>query len=462
MRRPDVRGIRFRATALVTVILAVALVVGSLTIASVLRQRLEENLDSTLLAAASDRAVLLADRADPQTLTDSRLEESLIWIGTAEGEQIAQGGRFIPLEGIPGLSLDVVGTVQTIDVLFEEVYDEVGGEENEIETEPLRLAIDAVVDGDEVIYVVVGAETEVIDEPVNDVLLVEAIIGPALLALVAALTWVTADRALRPVEAIRSSAASIRDHREVATVEVPDTGDEIERLATTINEMLGRLASADERQRRFIGDASHELKSPLANLRMEIETGGADRERHLAQIDRLTALVDDLLVLSVLDSDRPLRTDRVDLDDVVFDVLGTSPRRDGLRIDIDGVTPTRVVGDPGQLRRLVRNLVENADRHAASSVAVALSEQDGTAVLHVDDDGPGLDPEAADVIFERFGTLSTSRARDEGGTGLGLAIAARIVEGHGGSIRVARSDLGGARFTVEVPLAGPAADNPPS
>ena len=128
MRRPDAtRGIRFRSTALVTVLLAAALLVGSLTITSVLRQRLEENLDSTLLAAASDRAALLADRADPQSLTDSRLEESLIWIGTADGEQIAQGGRFIPLEGIPGLTVDVVGTVQTIDVLFEEVYDDAGG-----------------------------------------------------------------------------------------------------------------------------------------------------------------------------------------------------------------------------------------------------------------------------------------------------------------------------------------------
>ena len=459
MRRPDIRGIRFRATALVTLILAVALVVGSLTIASVLRQRLLENLDSTLLSAASDRAVLLADRADPETLTDSRLEESLIWIGTADGEQLAQGGRFIPLEGIPGLSLDVVGTVQTIDVLFEEVYDDAGGEENEIETEPLRLAIDAVVDGDQTIYVVVGAETEVIDQPVQDVLLVEAIIGPALLALVAALTWVTADRALRPVEAIRSSAASIRDHREAAAVDVPDTGDEIERLATTINEMLHRLAAADERQRQFIGDASHELKSPLANLRMEIETGGTDREQHLAQIDRLTALVDDLLVLSVLDSDRPLRSDRVDLDDVVFDVLGTSARPDGLAIDIDGVTPTRIVGDAGQLRRLVRNLVENANRHAESRVAVALTTEAGRAVLHVDDDGAGLDPDAAEIIFERFGTLSSSRAREEGGTGLGLAIAARIVEGHRGEINVSRSDLGGARFSVDLPIDAPPPDD---
>lgn len=451
MHRPDVRGIRFRATALVTVILAVALIVGSLTIASVLRQRLEENLDSTLLAAASDRAVLLADRADPATLTDTRLEESLIWIGTADGEQIAQGGRFLPLDGIPGLSLDVVGTVQTIDVLFEERYDD-EDEEDEIETEALRLGIDAVVDGDQTIYVVVGSETEVIDQPINDVLLVEAIIGPALLALVAALTWVTADRALRPVESIRSSAASIRHHREAAQVEVPDTGDEIERLATTINEMLGRLAAADERQRRFIGDASHELKSPLANLRMEIDIGESpDRGRHLAQIDRLTALVDDLLVLSVLDADRPLRADRVDLDDIVFDVLAASARPDTLAIDIDGVTPTRVVGDGGQLRRLVRNLVDNANRHAASRVAVQLAERDGVVTLHVDDDGSGIEPEAREVIFERFGTLSSSRARAEGGTGLGLAIAARIVEGHGGSIVVERSDIGGARFTVVLP-----------
>lgn len=459
MRRPSAtRGIRFRATALVTVLLAAALLVGSLTITSVLRHRLEENLDSTLLSAASDRAGLLADRAEPQTLTDSRLEESLIWIGTAEGQQIAQGGRFVPLEGIPDLSLDLVGTVQTIDVLFEEVYD-AGGDENEIETEPLRLAIDAVVDGDNIVYVVVGAELEVIDQPVNDVRLVLAVLAPALLILVASFTWVTADRALRPVEAIRRGAASIRDHRTTAAVAVPDTHDEIERLAVTINEMLARLGAADERQRRFIGDASHELKSPLANLRMEIETRGADRDRQLVQIDRLTAMVDDLLVLSVLDADRPLRHDRVDLDDIVFDVLASSPRPGSLTIDIDGVTPTRIVADGGQIRRLVRNLVDNANRHADSTVTVSLTADGDLARLVVDDDGPGIDPDSSSVIFERFGRTSTSRAREEGGTGLGLAIAARIVEGHGGAIEVGRSEAGGARFTVLLPVSGIGADH---
>lgn len=449
------RGVRFRATVFVTMIFGATLLVGSLLVTSVLRQQLQTNLDSTLLSAASDRAELLADRADPRTLTDSRLEETLIWIGTADGEEIAQGGRLLVLDGIPGLSLDVVGTVQTVDVLFDEQYSNAAGPH--IETEPLRLGIDAVIDGDQTIYVVVGSETEVINGPVNSVLRVEAVLGPILMALVALLTWITADRSLRPVETIRAGAAAIRDHREAVAVDVPDTGDEIERLAVTINEMLARLGAADERQRRFIGDASHELKSPLANLRMEIETGGLDRSRHLAQIDRLTAMVDDLLVLSVLESDRPLRHDEVDFDDVVFDVLGTSARPADLAIDIDGVTPVRVTGDGAQLRRLVRNLVDNANRHAESRVAVSLTASDGVVTLLVDDDGPGLEPQAAEVIFERFGRTDASRARHEGGTGLGLAIAARIAEGHGGSIAVDRSDMGGARFQVDVPVAGPEA-----
>ena len=164
--------------------------------------------------------------------------------------------------------------------------------------------------------------------------------------------------------------------------------------------------------------------------------------------------VDDLLVLSVLDSDRPLRHDRVDLDDIVFDVLASSSRPDGLTIDIDRVTPTRVIGDGGQLRRLVRNLVDNAHRHATSRVAVALTTSAGIVRLVVDDDGPGIESEAVGVIFERFGRVGSSRAREEGGTGLGLAIAARIVEGHGGTIDVGRSEQGGARFTVELPVAG--------
>jgi len=442
------RGIRFRATALVTVVLAIALVVGGVIITSVLQGRLTDNLDVTLTAAAEGRATLIADGADPATLTDTQLQEALIWIGREDGEFVAGGGRVL-VDGAPGGTTP--GT-RTVTADFLEQYDGTV----EAETEELRIHVtqaDSPTDG--LLIVIVGSEIEVIDRPVADVTRVLVLGSPLLLLIVGGLTWVTADRALRPVGNIRADAESISAHKPGSTIDVPNTGDEIEALAVTVNEMLGRLAGGDARQREFVGDASHELKSPLANLRIDIETNTAideeSKSRHLRQIDRLAAIVDDLLALARHDEHQPVRDDPVDLDDAVFDALAAAAPGHRARIDIDGVTPTRVKGDANQLRRLVRNLIDNATRHAEDEVAIMLRAVDGRAILHVDDDGPGVPREARDHIFERFARVDSARGREDGGTGLGLAIVHRVTERHGGTVSVGESPLGGARFTVELP-----------
>ena len=436
------RGIRLRATLFVTMTLAVALLVGGLITTSVLRGRLTHNLDVTLVAAAEDRATLLADGADPATLTDSRLREALVWIGTPAGETVAAGGRILVDQPLGGTAL---GT-RTVTAEFTEQYDD--GLETEREGLRVHLTAATTAAGDPLI-VLVGTEVEVVDRSVNEVVGILLLGSPFL-----GLTWVTADRALRPVGSIRTDAELISSHASGATIEIPNTGDEIEALAQTVNEMLSRLAGADARQREFVGDASHELKSPLANLRIDVETSGRDVDttsRQLGQIDRLTAIVDDLLALARNDEGQPVRTDPVDLDDAVFDALAAAAPGHDCRIDIDAVTPTRVAGDGAQLRRLVRNLIDNATRHAESVVAITLAANGEGAVLHVDDDGPGVPQEDRERIFERFARLDAARGRHAGGTGLGLAIVAQVAHRHGGEAVASTSPLGGARFTVHLP-----------
>ncbi len=446
------RGIRFRATALVALVLAAALIGGGVLITSVLRDRLTQNLDTTIAAAADGRASLLADGADPATLTDTQLREALIWIGSPAGEVVASGGRVTTQEAPGGVA---PGT-RTVTATFQEQH----GNVFEVEKERLRVhVVEAMSPQFGALVVIVGSEVEVVDGPVADVARILLFGSPLLLITVAGFTWITADRALRPVENIRADAEQISTHASGAQLDVPTTGDEIEGLARTVNDMLDRLASQDARQREFVGDASHELKSPLANLRIDIETAAdsADansRLRQLGQIDRLTAIVDDLLALARHDENQPVRRDPVDLDDVVFDALSAAAPGHDRRIDIDGVSPTRVSGDEAQLRRLVRNLVDNATRHAAGRVAISLHGSEGEAVLHVDDDGPGVPADLREHVFERFARSDGARARDDGGTGLGLAIVRRVAERHGGEVTIDDAPLGGARFTVTLPADG--------
>jgi signal transduction histidine kinase len=444
-----VRRVRVRATAIVTLVVAVSLLAGGAVLVTVLRTNLTDNLDATLQSLVTDRATLVEQGSDPTAVTDTSLREAIVWIGTADGRALASGGR-ISTEGPPA---GVDPGVRTVTTTFTE--NESDG--TSVETERLRIAVARVtapVHGD--VVVAVGAELEVVDQPVADVRRLLLAGSPFLLTLVAALTWFTADRALRPVERIRRSAERISDHGDGATVDVPSTGDEIERLAHTVNQMLARLADRDERQREFVGNASHELKSPLANLRIDLETAtdvdAVTRSRQITQVDRLAAIVDDLLALARNDEHHPMPAVPVDLDDVVFDALEAAASSHDLAVDIDGVVPVRVSGDADQLARAVRNLVDNATRHAVSRVALSIETSEGHAVVHVDDDGDGVPDEHRARIFERFARVDAARGRADGGTGLGLPIVVQIARRHGGSTMITDSPLGGARFSLSLPL----------
>ena len=279
---------------------------------------------------------------------------------------------------------------------------------------------------------------------------------PILIVVAGAATYVFAGRALRPVEAIRARVASMSEKDLAERVPVPAARDEVGRLAETMNGMIARLEQAQKVQRRFVADASHELRSPLATIGAGLEllqdsdpsTVGALR----GETRRLGRLVDDLLLLARAD-ERGLqpRHDEVDLDEIVEAERGR-PYEDGMRTEVRA-EHVRVVGDRSQLVRVLRNLVDNAHRHARSHVLVTLGRDGDRAVLDVADDGPGVPADDRIRIFERFVRLDDARARADGGSGLGLAIVAEVVAAHDGQVWVDDAPGGGALFRVRLPAA---------
>ncbi|MBC7297162.1 MAG: HAMP domain-containing protein [Dietzia sp.] len=273
-------------------------------------------------------------------------------------------------------------------------------------------------------------------------------------------------RVLRPVESIRSRVAEISASGRGERVPVPEAEDEIARLARTMNAMLARLDAARTAQVAFVGDASHELRSPLSTLSTLLElssTSGTPVDVEtvddllLPEVQRMRSMVEDLLLLAKNDERGvPLRREDVDLDDIVLSEVGRLRGLGGLEVT-GAVEPARLVGDPDALLRVVRNLVDNARRHAREAVMIGLTV-DRTdpagprAVITVDDDGEGVPPEQRDTVFDRFARLDADRARGTGGSGLGLAIVAEITRSHGGSVRVEDSPAGGARFVVDLPV----------
>lgn len=285
---------------------------------------------------------------------------------------------------------------------------------------------------------------------------------PAAALLVALIAWVATGRALRPVEAIRAELAAIGEHRLDRRVPVPRSGDEIARMATTTNATLDRLERSAVQQQRFVADASHELRSPIAALRTNLEVSLAHPERTdwpaatqeaLTSVERLQHLTEDLLFLArgahpaATGADAPVDLAAV-LGELADQYRPTVGGRLALRVDAPDPVPVR--GSRIRLHRLVRNLLDNARRHAESEIVLVARGTAHGCVLEVRDDGPGVPVAERERIFEPFTRLDEARSRDAGGSGLGLAIAADIATRHGGTLRVAHSPRG-ARFVLELP-----------
>lgn len=462
--RRGARTVRGRSTLLASVVVAVAMVLGSMLLLAVYRNQLTSSLDQSLEQQVLDRARLIDQGSDPQSLvTVLQDEEALVWIGTPDGVAVAVSPGMLPLENpVP----ETVGGVTAQDLLVLESEHA----EEERELVELRLASASAADGQ--LVVLAGAESETVTQAVTALGRLFLIGLPPLLALVAGLTWLTTGRALKPVEGIRSRAADISGTNLSGRVDVPDTGDEIEHLAITVNAMLDRIESHDYSLRQFTADASHELKSPVANLRALVDTANigdpgwsALRGQLAGESDRLRNLVDNLLFLASTEAGAPSAANAaISLDELLFDEAQLVAATGDVVVDLAGVSPAILRGSPTDLGRLVRNLVDNAVRHAATTISLAIETDGGgtgdgqpvddgrtgrqTVTLVVGDDGPGINPDDRERVFERFTRLDEGRARGEGGSGLGLAIVRHIAETHNATVSIGVSPLGGAEFRV--------------
>jgi signal transduction histidine kinase len=290
-------------------------------------------------------------------------------------------------------------------------------------------------------------------------------IGVPLAVLVTALVaGVATRRALRPVSVITEQAAAIDAHDVSTRVPVPDTDDEVEHLARTVNEMLDRIAAGQQAQRQFTSDAAHELRTPLMALLGEIElarrSSAPPDPQLLARLDdlaqRLARRVDDLVLLSTLDEQPPLDCRPTDLLEVVRTEAAAMAVGDPAPAIAVGGHETTAVVDERLVSRAVRNLLSNACRHAARTVRAEVDASGDRVWVHVDDDGPGVPAAERELVLRRFGRLDEARQVDSGGAGLGLAIAASVAQAHGGDVVVSDADLGGARISLWVPRPDPA------
>jgi signal transduction histidine kinase len=285
-------------------------------------------------------------------------------------------------------------------------------------------------------------------------------LGGGLIVVVVS-SWLVVGRALAPVERMRTQVAAIAAVGALTErVPVPTGHDEIGRLGQTLNDMLHALDEAQLRQRQFVADAAHELRTPVAGVTAFLDVAvrhpeAIDRHelasRLLAAHERLAGLVDDLLTLASMDAHAPARHCPVDFTEIVRDSLRQAW---ATPVHAELVGTVMVLGNEAQLARMVGNLIDNATRYARTNVRLSLSQTGRTAVLTVLDDGPGIPADKQDLIWQRFARLDEDRSRAGGGAGLGLAIVREVVAAHRGTAQVSNAEGGGALFTVRVPLTG--------
>ncbi len=324
----------------------------------------------------------------------------------------------------------------------------------------------ASIEGEHPGYVLlIAAPLESEDNTLHRLFFVELLVTLAVLVGLAALSLWIIRLGLRPLRAIETTAAAITAGDLSHRVDVDDERTEVGRVGIAINEMLGRIETSDSRLRRFVADASHELRTPLAAVRAyaELFSRGAqsrpeDLERSMTGItretERMSVLVEDLLLLARLDEGRPLERERVQLDGLVHDAVDAARALDPERpLELDS-QPVAVLGDRDRLRQIVDNLLSNVRSHTppGTPAYVRVAREGDHAVIEVEDNGPGLTPEELDRIFERFYRADASRSRASGGVGLGLSIVAAVARAHGGRVS-ARSEGRGAIFRIELPVA---------
>ena len=477
MRRPFA-SVRSRAALAATLVVAVALVVAGVAVVAVLRHHLtgRASLQSEITARTVAGAhAALNGNFGSLDLPDE--DDRLVQVVDSTGKVVAAGedlhGRRVVPDYAPAPKTTASSTSSDSD--DDDDHDSTparGKVGTDVDHKTLTVRIDdetrdysfAAVQGTtyhgRTYTVYAGTSLEDEQATVDQVTRAMLIGLPFLLVVVAGVTWLVTRRALRPVDGIRAEMSEITTSGDLSRrVPQPDSHDEIARLAATTNETLTALEQSVERQHRFVADASHELRSPIASLRTQLEVAVAhsellDVEEVLQDVVRLQHLAADLLLLARLDAGERPTGGRVDLAALVRHEQAERGTTDRIAPSVTvNDAPLEVSGSRSQLARVLANLLDNAQRHATSTVTVALCADGTDAVLTVTDDGPGV-PEADRArIFERFVRLDEARTRDDGGAGLGLAIARDVVERHGGTLTVGQAPDGGGVFEVRLPRA---------
>jgi signal transduction histidine kinase len=430
-------GLRARLTLIATAALAVGLAAGSLLLLRGFATSRLHAIDGSSRGVAANVSNLVVAGALPPTLPVQAGQSAQVLTSTGSVLAVSPGtSHTLPL--VPGsVAAELAHNgPQSRDV------DEVAA------TGTNRVLVRSVHVGAATRYVVVAESLQDEQATLHSLARFVAIAAPVLLVLVGATLWLLLGRALGTVSTLSRTAEAIEDPAGGIRLPVPDSRDEIHALAVTLNAMLERLAAGALRERQFVADVAHELRSPLAAMHTQLEVArnhpdaGTRDELHagtLQDTERLAEMIEDLLVLARMEAAEPtIATAAVDLAEL-----------------LDGATagPQVVRGDRKALARAVDNLVANANRHAVARVVVSVDRVSAKTVeIRVDDDGPGVPVEDRARVFERFVRLDDARARDDGGSGLGLAIVRATAAAHGGSVRVEDSDLGGARFVLSLPV----------
>lgn len=451
-------SIRLRVTLSFTA--AIALVLAGFGLFLYLRssEQLDESVDDTLELRAADLAALVTDtdanRVAVQTLDP---EDSFAQVLTTDGRLVLSTAQ---LGTKPVLSAAELAAAAESETTLER--DEMPAIDGRVRA----LATPISTDGEQLVAVV-GTSLEDRDESLRSLAFLLLIGGPAALALAAAAGYWAAGRALSPVERMRRQAADIGSGAPGGRLAVPGPDDELRRLGLTLNEMLGRLEGAIERERQFVDDASHELRTPLALHKTELELAQryAEDETELRaaiasgieEVDRLAQLADDLLVVARSGEDGlALNLERLE----AAELLDTVATRFRSRIAGHNRTITTaaeagltVWGDRLRLEQALTNLVENAVRHGAGEIRLAAVGRGDAVRLSAGDEGAGFADDFLPHAFERFSRGDAARGR--GGAGLGLAIVDTIAMAHGGSAGARNPTAGGPEIWIDVPASGP-------
>lgn len=440
-------GVRGRATLAATLVVGIALAIGAASLLLILHRSLLGSVDQAISLRVQDVAAQAQKGDLPLSLSVPREEDTMVQVVGAGGRVMASSDN---LNGEP----PVFQFVPKANPQFMTVS------AAPLESQQLRVvALPTKTQGGPVI-VYVAASLENVEETTRTVGTVLLAGSPLLLVLVAGMSWLLVGRSLKPVESIRLQVDEISASALDRRVPEPPLNDEIGRLARTMNGMLNRLQAASDRQRRFVGNASHELQSPIASTRARLEVALAHPDHNdweataqdlLQQNHRMENLVRDLLFLARSDEAVPRLSARpVDLDDIVLTEVLRLNAGTRVQIDTGRVSAAPVIGQAEDLRRAVRNVLENALRFAKAAMIVTLESNPEKVVLTVEDDGPGIPFAEREQVFERFTRLNETRTQDFTGSGLGLAITKDIVEAHGGSISIGDANPG-ARVVLTLP-----------